>query len=433
MSDEKRDTPTSSLTQAGDIVDTFWDIKPIEFPRLDGDEETSTLPPQDGSDTTTPFGELPVFSGPDQTDESTTESASDNAGADDFAADMVAQPVIPERKINPWLIVTIVATVVIIISLVIGGLVYWNSLKKDDAHSTAMSQCLSSSDNYTKASEKLSKALENSKSVQAITDGQVADAATVSTLKSAVTEANSIGKAASCNYIAPTASLSKSAKSNRALTAKLESSAKAVTTAAKAVTKSQEQKKIDTAKQKLQSAVSDAQQTLADSDGAVSDESTRDSLQKALDDANALLKQSNPKAADLEKSLTNLQDATKAVKSSMDDFTALVASCKFVSDFSRSAAFGLDCLSNAFASSSAFCRESRVLSSETAPSLSANVCWASETADCSFCLAVSIFFCSWLFVTALAAVVTALALLSSLAVNARLLLADLLREAVGAI
>lgn len=93
----------------------------------------------------------------------------------------------------------------------------------------------------------------------------------------------------------------------------------------------------------------------------------------------------------------------------MDDFTALVASCKFVSDFSRSAAFGLDCLSNAFASSSAFCRESRVLSSETAPSLSANVCWASETADCSFCLAVSIFFCSWLFVTALAAVVTALA------------------------
>ena len=34
MSDEKRDTPTSSLTQAGDIVDTFWDIKPIEFPRL---------------------------------------------------------------------------------------------------------------------------------------------------------------------------------------------------------------------------------------------------------------------------------------------------------------------------------------------------------------------------------------------------------------
>ena len=72
---------------------------------------------------------------------------------------MVAQPVIPERKINPWLIVTIVATVVIIIGLVIGGLVYWNSLKKDDAHSTEMSQCLSSSDNYTKASEKLSKAL----------------------------------------------------------------------------------------------------------------------------------------------------------------------------------------------------------------------------------------------------------------------------------
>ena len=31
MSDEKRDTPTSSLTQAGDIVDTFWDIKPIEL------------------------------------------------------------------------------------------------------------------------------------------------------------------------------------------------------------------------------------------------------------------------------------------------------------------------------------------------------------------------------------------------------------------
>ena len=32
MSDEKRDTPTSSLTQAGDIVDTFWDINQSNSP-----------------------------------------------------------------------------------------------------------------------------------------------------------------------------------------------------------------------------------------------------------------------------------------------------------------------------------------------------------------------------------------------------------------
>ncbi|MFR4831452.1 MAG: hypothetical protein ACLUA4_01395 [Bifidobacterium sp.] len=154
MSDEKRDTPTSSLTRAGDIVRHVLGYQANRIPRLDGDEETSTLPPQDGGDTAPPFGELPVFSGPDQEPtESTTESASAA-----MQALMTSRPtwwhnqIIPERKINPWLIVTIVATVVIIIGLVIGGLVYWNSLKKDDAHSTAMSRCLSSSDNYTKAS-----------------------------------------------------------------------------------------------------------------------------------------------------------------------------------------------------------------------------------------------------------------------------------------
>ena len=42
MSDEKRDHAHVIFNAGGDIVDTFWDIKPIEFPRLDGDEETST-------------------------------------------------------------------------------------------------------------------------------------------------------------------------------------------------------------------------------------------------------------------------------------------------------------------------------------------------------------------------------------------------------
>ncbi|MFR4831451.1 MAG: hypothetical protein ACLUA4_01390 [Bifidobacterium sp.] len=118
----------------------------------------------------------------------------------------------------------------------------------------------------------------------------------------------------------------------------------------------------------------------------------------------------------------------------MDDFTALVASCKFVSDFSRSAAFGLDLFEQCIRIVKRLLQESRVLSSETAPSPSANVCWASETSrlqlllggiDLLLFLALrygfggschSFWHCS-----------------RAEAVNARLLLADLLREAVGAI
>ncbi|OXN01179.1 hypothetical protein Tam10B_0577 [Bifidobacterium vansinderenii] len=313
------DAKAASARHGGDLVDTSWGIEPIQFPAsVTGADDTDV-------DATKPFGDLPQFAGPasdaDDFEHRDKPALAALAGAG-FADDMVDEEKPEEKKKSPWIIVAIVVAILVVIGLVVGVFVYWNSLKKDGAHSDAMTQCIAANNRVTIANDKLSKALSSTKDAQGIAGDQVADANTVSTLKTAVEEAGSAGKAKSCTYLASTEQLTAAAKDNRTLASKLEKSVKSVTAAAKAVTDSKQQKEIDTAKQQLQDLLATAQQTMADSEGEVSDESTRTALQSAIDSANGVLANTDATVDDLNKAKTDLQSAIDAVTASMDEYQA---------------------------------------------------------------------------------------------------------------
>lgn len=313
------DAKAASARHGGDLVDTSWGIEPIQFPAsVTGADDTDV-------DATKPFGELPQFAGPasdaDDFEHRDKPALAALAGAG-FSDDMVDEEKPEEKKKSPWLIVAIVVAILVVIGLVVGVFVYWNSLKKDSAHSDAMTQCIAANNRVTIANDKLSKALSSTKDAQGIAGDQVADANTVSTLKTAVEDAGNVGKAKSCTYLASTEQLTAAAKDNRTLASKLEKSVKSVTAASKAVTDSKQQKEIDTAKQQLQDLLSTAQQTMADSEGEVSDESTRTALQSAIDSANGVLANTDATVDDLNKAKTDLQSAIDAVTASMDEYQA---------------------------------------------------------------------------------------------------------------
>ncbi|WP_164520687.1 FIVAR domain-containing protein [Bifidobacterium callimiconis] len=314
------DAKAASARHGGDLVDTSWGIEPIQFPAsVTGADDTDV-------DATKPFGDLPQFagpaSGPDDDLEHRDKPALAALAGTGFADDMVDEEKPEEKKKSPWLIVAIVVAILVVIGLVVGVFVYWNSLKKDGAHSDAMTQCIAANNRVTIANDKLSKALSSTKDAQGIAGDQVADANTVSTLKTAVEEAGNMGKAKSCTYLASTEQLTAAAKDNSTLASKLEKSVKSLTAAAKAVTDSKQQKEIDTAKQQLQDLVATAQQTMTDSEGEVSDESTRTALQSAIDSANGVLANTDATVDDLNKAKTDLQSAVDAVTASMDEYQA---------------------------------------------------------------------------------------------------------------
>lgn len=73
----------------------------------------------------------------------------------------------------------------------------------------------------------------------------------------------------------------------------------------------------DAAKKQLQDAVKDAQNLLTDSEGNVADETTRQTLQTALDAASKALQQSKPDLKTLQKALADLQTAVDSVNNSL--------------------------------------------------------------------------------------------------------------------
>ena len=312
------DAAAASARHGGDIVDTSWGIEPIQFPASVTGETPS-------DDATKPFGDLPQFAGPssapDDFEHSDKPALAALAGTG-FSDDMVEEEKPEEKKKSPWVIVAIVVAILVVIGLIVGVFVYWNSLKKDSAHSDAMTQCIAANNRVTIANEKLSKALSSTKDAQGIAGDQVADANTVNTLKTAVETAGSMEKAKSCTYLTSADQLNTAAKDNRTLADKIEKTATAVTDAAKAVTDSKQQKEIDTAKKQLQDLVGTAQQTMTDSEGEVSDESTRTALQSAIDAANGVLGKTDATVDDLNKAKSDLQSAVDAVKKSMDEYQA---------------------------------------------------------------------------------------------------------------
>jgi hypothetical protein len=150
----------------------------------------------------------------------------------------------------------------------------------------------------------------------------VADAKTVTTLRDAVSKANSISVAAGCPASLSATALQSNAKDAKRLTAALRSSTDDITAAAKAVTASKAAKDAANAaaiQANLRTATADAQTLLNNSLYSVADNSTRVTLETAIKTANTLLGQNKPDTAAMQNALTGLQTASDAVKSSMND------------------------------------------------------------------------------------------------------------------
>ena len=392
--------PPVPRSENGDVVDTFWDIPPIEFPtsnssdepvdgprhaaskgmpstaetqviasgntpdivdsssdegddakttvlKTDASSAAPTAPPEHAPETTA-FSGTRLFpeSGPAAQETAIIETvpsldfgnvisgetpaaippvaaAGDESVNENAHGSENSETPARKRSFKP---VAISITIVILVAAVaVGGVLLWRNRENDAEHSAALSTCTSSSETYNTARDTLDKALADAKDEQAITADQVADAATVNSLSDAIDEANGIGEAAACSTSLSAVDLQHNAKTNQDLAQQLTDSVGKVTDAAKAVADSRDAKtETDktNARNALQTAVNDAQTLLDNSLWAVADNTTRVTLEEAINTANALLQQDDPDLKALQDAQTALQSASDGVNASMEELAA---------------------------------------------------------------------------------------------------------------
>lgn len=392
--------PPVPRSENGDVVDTFWDIPPIEFPTSNSSDEPVDGPRHAASKGMPSTAETQVIASgntPDIVDSSSDEgddakttvlktdasSAAPTAPSEhapettafsgtrlfpesgpaaqetaiietvpslDFGSVISGEtpaaipPVAaagdesvnenahgsensetPARKRSFKPVAVSITIVVLVAAVAVGGVLLWRNRENDAEHSAALSTCTSSSETYNTARDTLDKALADAKDEQAITADQVADAATVNSLSDAIDEANGIGEAAACSTSLSAVDLQHNAKTNQDLAQQLTDSVGKVTDAAKAVADSRDAKtEADktNARNALQTAVNDAQTLLDNSLWAVADNTTRVTLEEAINAANELLQQDNPDLAALQNAQAALQSASDGVNVSMQELAA---------------------------------------------------------------------------------------------------------------
>lgn len=392
--------PPVPRSENGDVVDTFWDIPPIEFPTSNSSDEPVDGPRHAASKGMPSTAETQVIASgntPDIVDSSSDEgddakttvlktdasSAAPTAPSEhapettafsgtrlfpesgpaaqetaiietvpslDFGSVISGEtpaaipPVAaagdesvnenahgsensetPARKRSFKPVAVSITIVVLVAAVAVGGVLLWRNRENDAEHSAALSTCTSASETYNTARDTLDKALADAKDEQAITADQVADAATVSSLSDAIDEANGIGEAAACSTSLSSVDLQHNAKTNQDLAQQLTDSVGKVTDAAKAVADSRDAKtETDktNARNALQTAVNDAQTLLDNSLWAVADNTTRVTLEEAINTANALLQQDDPDLKALQDAQTALQSASDGVNASMEELAA---------------------------------------------------------------------------------------------------------------
>lgn len=392
--------PPVPRSENGDVVDTFWDIPPIEFPtsnssdepvdgprhaaskgmpstaetqviasgntpdivdsssdegddakttvlKTDASSAAPTAPPEHAPETTA-FSGTRLFpeSGPAAQETAIIETVpsldfgSVISGETPAAIPPVAaagdesvnenahgseNSETPARKRSFKPVAVSITIVVLVAAVAVGGVLLWRNRENDAEHSAALSTCTSASETYNTARDALDQALADAKDEQAITADQVADAATVNSLSDAIDEANGIGEAAACSTSLSAVDLQHNAKTNQKLAQQLTDSAGKVTDAAKAVADSRDAKtEADktNARNALQTAVNDAQTLLDNSLWAVADNTTRVTLEEAINAANELLQQDNPDLAALQNAQAALQSASDGVNVSMQELAA---------------------------------------------------------------------------------------------------------------
>ena len=240
-------------------------------------------------------------------------------------------PVPPKKSHRKTIIITV--AIVAIVALVAAGVgfgvwqrrQYDQGLERNEQHRTALSMCKKSSKAYEKAVKEYKAALKNAKSLQNVKSDQVSDAKTLTTLQSAVKDAQNLTSVGECSADLSNAELRQRSKAMNKQLPTLQSQSKTLNDSATAVTNSQKAKeKQDNADalKKLETAINNAQSLLDNSLYQVADDSTRVTLQSAIDHALELFNGNSTDTNAINQSIMDLQTASDVVNASMNALAA---------------------------------------------------------------------------------------------------------------
>lgn len=240
-------------------------------------------------------------------------------------------PVPPKKSHRKTIIITV--AIVAVVALVAAGVgfgvwqrqQYDQGLERNEQHRTALDMCKKSSRAYEEAVKEYKAALKNAKSLQNVKSDQVSDAKTLTTLQSAVKDAQNLTTVGECSADLSNAELRQRSKAMNKQLPTLQSQSKTLNDSATAVTNSQKAKeKQDNADalKKLEAAINNAQSLLDNSLYQVADDSTRVTLQSAIDHALELFNGNSTDTNAINQSITDLQTASDDVNASMNVLAA---------------------------------------------------------------------------------------------------------------
>lgn len=240
-------------------------------------------------------------------------------------------PVPPKKSHRKTIIITV--AIVAVVALVAAGVgfgvwqrqQYDQGLERNEQHRTALDMCKKSSRAYEEAVKEYKAALKNAKSLQNVKSDQVSDAKTLTMLQSAVKDAQNLTTVGECSADLSNAELRQRSKAMNKQLPTLQSQSKTLNDSATAVTNSQKAKeKQDNADalKKLEAAINNAQSLLDNSLYQVADDSTRVTLQSAIDHALELFNGNSTDINAINQSITDLQTASDDVNASMNALAA---------------------------------------------------------------------------------------------------------------
>ena len=152
--------------------------------------------------------------------------------------DEVPQPPEEPRKRSKTPVIIGVIVAIAVVAAAIAGVLVWRNGQSEADHASALAACTKSSSEANDARAALDAALKDAQDASALTADQVADSATLDTLKQAIEDADALDEVAACGADLSAADLDAHARSNGTLAEQFTSAADNVTKAAKAVTDS---------------------------------------------------------------------------------------------------------------------------------------------------------------------------------------------------
>lgn len=240
-------------------------------------------------------------------------------------------PVPPKKSHRKTIIITVAIVAVVALVAAVVGFGVWQrqqydqELERNEQQRTALGMCKKSSKAYEKAVKEYKAALKNAKSLQNVKSDQVSDTKTLTTLQSAVKDAQNLTTVGECSADLSNAELRQRSKAMNKQLPTLQSQSKTLNDSATAVTNSQKAKETQDnadALKKLETAINNAQSLLDNSLYQVADDSTRVTLQSAIDHALELFNGNSTDTNAINQSITDLQTASDDVNASMNALAA---------------------------------------------------------------------------------------------------------------